>query len=96
MNKTGVQVDVGHVAKSGRGRHLLGSRVLGSYKWVISPLIGHITIATLPITPLITTHEPPGFRGLGFRCLGVSGFRGLGYVKTLQVQGLRFRAYLGV
>ena len=34
-------------------------RFMGSYKWVISPLIGVITIVLLPITPLITTHEPP-------------------------------------
>ena len=26
---------------------------------VISPLIWHITIVTLLVTPLITTHEPP-------------------------------------
>ena len=26
---------------------------------VTSPLIGHITIVTLLISPLITTHEPP-------------------------------------
>ena len=26
---------------------------------VISPLIGLITIVTLLITPLVTTHEPP-------------------------------------
>ena len=32
---------------------------MGSYKWVISPLIGVISIVTLLITPLITTHEPP-------------------------------------
>ena len=35
---------------------------MGSYKWVISPLIWVITIVTLLITPNITTHEPPGRR----------------------------------
>ena len=60
---------------------------MGSYKWVvISPLIGVITIVTLIITPLISTHEPPSmdcgsvrfrFRveRLGFRFDGF-GFEG--------------------
>ena len=32
---------------------------MGSYKWVISPLIWAIIIVTLLITLLTTTHEPP-------------------------------------
>ena len=38
---------------------------MGSYMWVISPLIRVISIVTLLITPLITTHEPSS-KGLGF------------------------------
>ena len=34
-------------------------RFMGSYKWVLSPLIWVISIVTLLITPLISTHEPP-------------------------------------
>ena len=32
---------------------------MGSYEWVTSPLILVMIMATLLITPLITTHEPP-------------------------------------
>ena len=32
---------------------------MGSYKWVISPLIWIVSIVTLLITLLITAHEPP-------------------------------------
>ena len=32
---------------------------MGSYKWRYKPPIWVIIIATLLITPLITTHEPP-------------------------------------
>ena len=44
-------------------RHLIVSGILGG-SWVdisrvISPLIWVISTATLLITPLITTHEPP-------------------------------------
>ena len=36
---------------------------MGSYKWGYkSPNLGYITIVTLLITPLITTHEPPSVR----------------------------------
>ena len=46
----------------------MGLEVLLGGSWlvisrVISPLIGVITIVTLLITPLITTHEPPSTRG---------------------------------
>ena len=34
-------------------------RFMGSYSGVISPPIRVISMATLLITPLITTHEPP-------------------------------------
>ena len=34
-------------------------RFTGSYKWVRSPLCGVRSKATLLITPLTTTHEPP-------------------------------------
>ena len=34
-------------------------RFMASYKWVISPQTGVITIVTLLITPLTTSHEPP-------------------------------------
>ena len=54
----------------------------GSYNWVISPPIWAITIVTLLITLLITTHEPPSRSGacgfwLGFGVQGVD-FQGLG------------------
>ena len=32
---------------------------MGSYKWVISPLVWVISIVTLLITLLMATHEPP-------------------------------------
>ena len=47
---------------------------MGSYKWVISPLIWLISIVTLIITPFISTHEPPSSWGLRRGCSGV-GFR---------------------
>ena len=34
------------------------------YKWVISPLIWVISIVTLLITLLLTTHEPPSNEGV--------------------------------
>ena len=34
-------------------------RFRGRYKWVISPLIWVLSIVTLLITLLISTHEPP-------------------------------------
>ena len=39
---------------------------MGSYKWLISPLIWVISIVTLLITLLTTTREPPS------RCFGIS------------------------
>ena len=36
---------------------------MGSYKWVISPLIWVISVVTLLLTLLITTHEPPSREG---------------------------------
>ena len=75
---------------------------MGSYKWVISPLIWLISIVTLIITPFITTHEPPRplasmrivdagsqshLRGLGCRGLG---FRVWGF------RGSGFRGFRGL
>ena len=67
----------------------------------MNPLIWVITIVTLLITPLITTHEPPsrgsGLRlrvsGFGFRGEGVSGSgfiraRGFASVQRFGLQGL--------
>ena len=48
----------------------------------MNPLIWEITIVTLLITPLVTTHEPPS-RGSGLG-LGVSGFG----LKGFRAQGL--------
>ena len=45
---------------------------MGSYSGIIGPLIWVITIVTLLITPLITTHEPPS-RGGRVEGLGFSG-----------------------
>ena len=49
------------------------SEVLGGSWVVISPLLWLLSILTLLIAPLITTHEPPsrGLRGLGFMVLGI-------------------------
>ena len=43
---------------------------------VIRPLIWVITIATLLITPLITTHKPPSGMTRGFRVLAGFGVQG--------------------
>ena len=57
----------------GKARLLGGSWVVIS--GVISPLRWVITIVTLLITPLITTHEPPsiGYRASGLGSIGASG-----------------------
>ena len=34
-------------------------RFMGSYKWGYSPLIGVVSIVTLLVTPLLTTHDSP-------------------------------------
>ena len=52
---------------------------------VISPLMWVVTIATLLLTPLISTHEPPSTTVLGSGCFGL-GFRGL-----KPMQGPKFR-----
>ena len=64
------------------GSYNVGFRVQGSWvvlSMAISPLIWVISIVTLLITQLITTHEPPSrASGFGFRVYGL-GFRGLGW-----------------
>ena len=46
---------------------------MGSYKWIISPLIWVITTVTLLITLLITTHEPPSKGRSDLRVKGETG-----------------------
>ena len=59
---------------------------MGSYKWVISPLIWAISIVTL----LITAHEPPN-RAPGF------GFLGFGvYIRLGSLSGFGFDFGLGM
>ena len=39
--------------------HFLGLMNSATKKWLISHLIGVITVGTLPVTLFVTTHEPP-------------------------------------
>ena len=69
---------------------------MGSYKWIISPLIWVITTATLLITLLITTHEPQvrgdrisGLKGKPDLRVGIwdfsLGFRDPGFVSRIAL-----------
>ena len=49
---------------------------MGTYKWGVSPLIWVISIVTLLMTLIITTHEPPS-RVLEF---GLAGWAFVGFM----------------
>ena len=79
-------------------------RFMGSYKWVISPLMWVITMVTLRITPVTTTHEPPCILHILKRVSGAprsmvyeqSGslshsFHAAGLLFSLGFRGLGFR-----